>query len=127
MLDNHPPTFSKTSYSITINENTQAGHCFLKVEATSGDSVDKVNYFLGNGKDNHAFELNKLTGDLCTRKLVDREQQDKYELQVLANDGKFETAISVSIGMNFSRNRDLFLIDLICCRNSGRERQPACV
>lgn len=82
-----------------INENTASGNCFLKVEANSGDSVDKVHYFLGSGKDNHAFELNKMTGDLCTRTLIDREQQDKYELQVMANDGKFETTVSVNIGM----------------------------
>ncbi|KAI2804340.1 hypothetical protein BLOT_003322, partial [Blomia tropicalis] len=96
-INNHPPVFSKTSYSMQINENTASGNCFLKVEANSGDSVDKVHYFLGSGKDNHAFELNKMTGDLCTRTLIDREQQDKYELQVMANDGKFETTVSVNI------------------------------
>lgn len=74
------------------------------MEATSGDSVDRVQYFLGNGKDNHAFELNKKTGDLCTGKMIDREQQDKYDLQIIANDGKFETAVSVSIGKCGGRN-----------------------
>lgn len=83
---------------ITLNENTPTGNCFLKLEATSGDSVDKVNYFFGSGKDNHAFELNKSSGDLCTRKLIDREQQEKYELQIIANDGKFEASVSVNIG-----------------------------
>lgn len=118
--------FSKAAYSITINENTAAGHCFLKLEATSGDSVDKVNYFLGSGKDNHAFDLNKLTGDLCTRKLIDREQQDKYELQVIANDGKFETSVSVTIGTcpKLSKNQSQ-IITVSICRNHRRERQPA--
>lgn len=83
---------------MTINENTPAGHCFLKLEANSGDSIDQVNYFLGNGKETQMFEINKSTGDLCTRKLLDREQQEKYDLMVIANDGKFESSASVDIG-----------------------------
>lgn len=36
--------------------------------------------------------------------MIDREQQDKYDLQIIANDGKFETAVSVSIGKCGGRN-----------------------
>nr|XP_046916120.1 protocadherin Fat 4-like isoform X2 [Dermatophagoides farinae] len=98
-INNHPPIFNKPSYTVTINENKPAGHCFLKIEADSRDSVDTVSYFLGSssGRDSQSFELNKSTGDLCTRKILDREQQDRYEFFVVANDGKFETTVPVSI------------------------------
>lgn len=84
---------------MSINENTPTGHCFLKIEANPRDSVDKISYSIGgNNKDGHLFQINKSTGDLCTRKILDREQQDRYEFFVVANDGKFETSVPVSIG-----------------------------
>lgn len=91
----------------------------MKIEANSGDSVDKVNYFLGNGKDNHAFEINKMTGDLCTRKLIDREQQEKYELQAIANDGKYESSVSIIIGNVHFVNWFKLIVNNFTNRNSG--------
>nr|XP_027203228.1 protocadherin Fat 4-like [Dermatophagoides pteronyssinus] len=107
---NHPPIFNKPSYTVTINENKPAGYCFLKIEANSGDSVDNVSYFLSNGnRDSQSFQINKSTGDLCTRKLLDREQQDRYEFFVIANDGKFETTVPISIEvLDENDNQPLF-------------------
>ncbi|OTF81020.1 protocadherin Fat 4-like protein, partial [Euroglyphus maynei] len=106
---NHPPIFNKPSYTVTINENKPAGHCFLKIDANSGDSVDTVSYYLGGGRDSQSFQINKSTGDLCTRKILDREHQDRYEFFVIANDEKFETTVPVSIEvLDENDNQPLF-------------------
>ncbi|RWS16902.1 protocadherin Fat 4-like protein, partial [Dinothrombium tinctorium] len=95
--NDHPPLFSKTAYSSTIAENTAVGHCFMKVEAKSGDSVDRITYLLSNNKDHQAFVVNQHTGDVCTKKMLDREKRDKYEFVVIATDGKFEAFAPVVV------------------------------
>ena len=99
MIDDHPPSFTKTAYSASILENLPAGHCFLHVEAKSRDSFDRISYLLSNNKDHNAFEINKQTGEICTKSILDREKRDKYEFTVIASDGKFEDFVPVTIGM----------------------------
>lgn len=73
------------------------GNCFMKLEASSGDSVDKVQYYLGDEKDAEYFDINQESGDLCTKRVIDREEQDKFVFQVFANDGSYETQVPVTI------------------------------
>ncbi|XP_054156169.1 protocadherin Fat 4-like isoform X2 [Oppia nitens] len=94
--NDHSPVFSKSVYSATLPENLPAGHCFLTVEANSRDTVDSVSYLLSNTKDN-VFAVNKATGEICTKKVLDREVKDKYEFSVVATDGKFEVLAPVSV------------------------------
>ncbi|XP_013792660.1 cadherin EGF LAG seven-pass G-type receptor 3-like, partial [Limulus polyphemus] len=93
--NDHPPVFTKPAFSIGIPENKPAGHCFLKVEADSGDTVDNVTYSLGT-KD-VPFTVNQVSGELCTNLVLDREQKEKYEFNVVATDGKFESAVAVTL------------------------------
>jgi hypothetical protein len=90
--------FSKSAYSATLHENLPAGHCFLTVEAKSRDTVDSVSYLLSNSKDQNVFAVNKASGEICTKKVLDREVKDKYEFAVVATDGKFEVLVPVSVG-----------------------------
>ena len=89
--------FSKAAYSATLPENLPIGHCFLTVEAKSRDSVDSVSYLLSNSKDHNVFAVNKMNGQICTKKVLDRESKSKYEFSVLATDGKFEALVSVAV------------------------------
>lgn len=111
--------FTKRAYSASIYENLPVSHCFLSVEAKSRDSVDRVSYLLSNNKDNHVFDVNKQTGEICTKKILDREVRDKYEFSVIATDGKFEALVPVSVGMFTHTNRDLNST-LICFNRNPR-------
>lgn len=97
LIDDHPPVFSKAAYSATLHENLPTGHCFLTVEAKSRDSVDSVSYLLSNSKDHNVFAVNKVSGEICTKKVLDRESKTKYEFTILATDGKFEVFVPVSV------------------------------
>ncbi|EEC18238.1 cadherin-repeats domain-containing protein [Ixodes scapularis] len=93
--NDHAPTFSKTAYSASLPENLPSGHCFLSIQASSGDSVDQVTYEILN-KD-IPFTVNGRTGDVCTSQVLDRERRDSYEFAVAASDGKFDMKAPVSI------------------------------
>lgn len=69
----------------------------LQISATSGDSVDHLNYKILN-KD-IPFTINAKTGDICTAKVLDRELKDSYEFAVSAEDGKFDAKVSVRLGV----------------------------
>lgn len=90
-------SYNDVSIFLTPAENLPQGHCFLNIEANSRDSVDRVSYFLANNKDQEAFDINKNTGEICTKKVLDREKRDKYEFAVLASDGKFEVLAPVTV------------------------------
>ncbi|KAB0801704.1 hypothetical protein PPYR_03890 [Photinus pyralis] len=71
-------------FSITENSppNTFVGR--LKLMSRNQDKTSKVYYYLLSDIDN-AFYIDKLNGSLYTRKGLDREHIDEYELQILAN------------------------------------------
>ncbi|XP_074599101.1 protocadherin Fat 4-like [Brevipalpus obovatus] len=95
--NDHPPTFAKTAYSATLPENLPAGHCFIKIEGNSGDSVDRLKYTLSNVKENTEFSIHSESGQICTRKVLDREVREKYEFAVVAADGKYESYVPVVV------------------------------
>ncbi|XP_053211715.1 protocadherin Fat 4-like isoform X1 [Panonychus citri] len=98
-VNDHPPTFTKMAYSASLPENLPSGHCFIKIEAVSGDAVDSIKYSLSEAKDSGAFGINAVSGDICTKKVLDRETQDKYEFTVVASDGKYESFVPVVVEM----------------------------
>jgi protocadherin Fat 4 len=38
-----------------------------------------------------------MSGEICTKKVLDRESKTKYEFTILATDGKFEAFVPVSV------------------------------
>jgi len=95
--NDHPPVFSKPAYSASIPENVATGHCFLRVEADSRDSVDRIQYVIADSKDHQTFTINQHSGEICSKKPLDREKRDKYEFAVIATDGRYEAFAPVSV------------------------------
>ncbi|GIY34023.1 protocadherin Fat 2 [Caerostris extrusa] len=87
--NDHPPVFSQMSYSSSLAENLPAGHCFLQMANCSTWDLVKRPILRSI--------LNPKTGDVCTKQVLDREEQDTYEFVVIALDGKFETKSPVVI------------------------------
>lgn len=95
--NDHPPTFAKMAYSATLPENLPAGHCFIKIEGSSNDFVDQLKYSISNNKDMAEFTVNADTGEICTKKVLDRERKEKYEFAVMASDGLYESYVPVIV------------------------------
>ncbi|KAK9963567.1 hypothetical protein ABG768_006740 [Culter alburnus] len=85
-VNDNAPMFDQTHYEKDIKENNIPGVFLLKVQATDADShqFGKVRYRLTNGG---PFIIHEETGVISVAESLDREQQDRYQLTVLARDG----------------------------------------
>ncbi|XP_008303741.1 protocadherin alpha-6-like [Stegastes partitus] len=85
------PIFSEEIYQISIKENIPVGTSVFRMNATDldEDTNGEVQYSLGKTlrrKVYDTFELNKLTGEIIVKGVVDFEESDLYELDVEASD-----------------------------------------
>ncbi|XP_028444583.1 protocadherin alpha-8-like [Perca flavescens] len=85
------PIFSQEIYQIEIYENAPMGTSIFQMNATDSDEGTNgiVEYSLGKTlrrKISDIFELDKLTGEIKIRGVVDYEENDVYKLDVEASD-----------------------------------------
>ncbi|XP_051810613.1 protocadherin alpha-6-like [Acanthochromis polyacanthus] len=85
------PIFSQEIYQISIKENIPVGTSVFKMNATDRDEETngEVEYSFGKTlrrKVYDIFELDKLTGEIIVKGMVDFEENDLYELDVEASD-----------------------------------------
>uniref|UniRef100_A0A3Q3FG31 Si:ch73-379j16.2 n=1 Tax=Kryptolebias marmoratus TaxID=37003 RepID=A0A3Q3FG31_KRYMA len=90
-INDNRPIFSKEMYELSIKENIQVGTSVFKMDAKDLDEGrnGEVEYSLGKTLSRRVydiFELNKLTGEITVKGLVDYEEKDVYELDVEASD-----------------------------------------
>ncbi|XP_059202489.1 protocadherin alpha-8-like [Centropristis striata] len=85
------PIFSQEIYQIEIYENAAVGTSIFRMNATDPDegTNGEIEYSLGKTlkrKIYDVFELDKLTGEIRVKGLVDFEDNDVYKLDVEASD-----------------------------------------
>ncbi|XP_067374269.1 protocadherin alpha-7-like isoform X13 [Channa argus] len=85
------PTFSQEIYQTAIKENVPVGTLVFKINATDPDegTNGEIEYSLGKTPKKNMydiFELDKLTGEIKIKGLVDFEENDVYKLDVEASD-----------------------------------------
>uniref|UniRef100_A0A8D0HFM5 Cadherin-23 n=1 Tax=Sphenodon punctatus TaxID=8508 RepID=A0A8D0HFM5_SPHPU len=87
--NDNPPTFSKSSYVITVLEDIMAGATVLFLNATDLDrsreyGQESIIYTLEGSSH---FRINARSGEITTTSLLDREAKSEYILIVRAVDG----------------------------------------
>ncbi|XP_062250257.1 protocadherin alpha-6-like [Platichthys flesus] len=85
------PVFSQELYEVLIQENVLPGTSVFRMNATDRDegANGEIEYALGKTllrKAYDIFELDKLTGEIKIKGVVDYEENDEYELVVEASD-----------------------------------------
>ncbi|XP_070769925.1 protocadherin alpha-8-like [Enoplosus armatus] len=85
------PMFSQEIYQIEIQENVPVGTSIFRMNATDPDegTNGEIEYSLGKTlkkKVYDIFELDKLTGEIKVKGVVDYEENDVYKLDVEASD-----------------------------------------
>lgn len=100
-VNDNAPKFDQTLYEKDIKENNFPGVFLLKVQATDADShqFGKVRYRLTNAG---PFRIHEETGVISVAEPLDREQQDRYNLTILARDSgnpSQESFASVSVNV----------------------------
>lgn len=79
--------YETNTYHFSITENSPANTLVgrLKLMLRNQDKASKVYYYLLSETDDSAFYIDKLNGSLYTKKVLDREDVDEYELQIMYN------------------------------------------
>ncbi|XP_075073149.1 cadherin-23 [Mixophyes fleayi] len=90
--------FSSTTYEAVILENIATGTEVLRVQARSIDNLNQLTYRFDQNTNAQAltlFKIDKITGTITVKGLVDREKGDFYSLTVVADDGgpKLQTTV----------------------------------
>ncbi|XP_023251899.1 protocadherin alpha-8-like [Seriola lalandi dorsalis] len=85
------PIFSQEIYQIEIPENVAIGTSVFQINATDPDenTNGEIEYILGKTlkkKVYDIFELDKLTGEIRVKGVVDYEENDVYKLDIEASD-----------------------------------------
>ena len=86
-VNDNKPIFEKSSYSVSIPENTNINTTILDIRATDQDTGNngKVMYKISQGNTS-MFHIEKNTGDLMTSLNLDRETTSNYQLTIEAYD-----------------------------------------
>ncbi|XP_039976524.1 protocadherin beta-15-like [Xiphias gladius] len=90
-INDNRPIFSQEIYQLEIQENVPLGTSIFRMNATDSDegTNGEIEYSLGKTlrrKVYDIFELDKLTGEIRVKGIVDYEENDIYELDVEASD-----------------------------------------
>ncbi|XP_075697796.1 cadherin-23 isoform X1 [Rhinoderma darwinii] len=90
--------FSSSRYEAAILENIATGTEVVRVQARSIDNLNQLTYRFDQNTNAQAlalFKIDKITGTITVKGLVDREKGEFYSLTVVADDGgpKLETAV----------------------------------
>ncbi|XP_018554934.1 protocadherin alpha-8-like [Lates calcarifer] len=85
------PLFIKEIYQIEIQENVPVGTSVFQINATDPDegTNGEIEYILGKTlkkKVYDIFELDKITGEIRVKGLMDHEENDVYKLDIEASD-----------------------------------------
>ncbi|XP_041973434.1 fat-like cadherin-related tumor suppressor homolog [Aricia agestis] len=88
-VNDNPPVFERTSYTIAVAELTAPSAELLRIRATSQDTGVNavVHYDLVAGEDREDFILDRTTGVLSVARPLDYERRREYLLTVQAVDG----------------------------------------
>ncbi|KAK3099557.1 hypothetical protein FSP39_006219 [Pinctada imbricata] len=90
--NNMAPTFAKAYFNVSIGEGLPADSKLWVASAVDNDSGvnGTITYAFSSNVDEKypgTFHLNSQSGEITTRKALDRETQSKYMLEIIARDG----------------------------------------
>lgn len=110
-VNDHAPKFSNgVCYPISVPENSEAAiiHSVIAVDEDEGANAEIV-YSISSGNIGNKFSINPQTGALSAR-LLDREIQSRYVLQIIAQDRgtptSFQGMCNISISVEDQNDND---------------------
>ena len=85
----HNPKFPNPVIEVSVMENQLPGRLVTNVVATDDDFGDygEIFYSIPSDMMREVFDVNRQTGEITTRKKLDREYRKLYEIPVMATDG----------------------------------------
>ncbi|KAM4697236.1 protocadherin-16 [Discoglossus pictus] len=129
-VNDNPPTFPRSDYSIHISEAAPVGSEVLRLLAQDPDSGNNgmVRYRITSGDEKQLFQINEASGAIRLVRPLDREIQALHALVVLAFDGQEGPTnfalVPVTVEVrDINDNKPYFPVQILT--TSVRENQPA--
>ncbi|XP_051540355.1 protocadherin Fat 3-like [Myxocyprinus asiaticus] len=101
-VNDNPPTFEREYYRGAVRENDPLGEVVSVLSTRDRDSSDQnrlVSFHITDGNSKGVFALAPVQGEwkVFVKQPLDREEQDRYLLNITASDGLFVTRIGVEV------------------------------
>uniref|UniRef100_A0A8C4SW14 Protocadherin-16 n=1 Tax=Erpetoichthys calabaricus TaxID=27687 RepID=A0A8C4SW14_ERPCA len=125
-VNDNPPVFGHTEYSIVLSEGAAAGTEILRLSASDLDSTPNavVQYAILSGDEEKIFRVDEWTGSLKLLSPLDREVRAKYMVIVKASDkqGQYDlVAVTIEI-KDINDNKPYFPLSTLTA--NIQENQP---
>ncbi|TRY81380.1 hypothetical protein DNTS_000631 [Danionella cerebrum] len=93
----NPLEFSQREYSFVMFENVPPDSIIGTVSATTVDLSTNITYLIASGDQRSLFAIKSSTGHITASGLIDREEQEFYQLRVIARSGEVTGEALVNI------------------------------
>uniref|UniRef100_A0A8C4VM31 Neural-cadherin n=1 Tax=Gopherus evgoodei TaxID=1825980 RepID=A0A8C4VM31_9SAUR len=100
-VNDNAPAFPHPVYEISIEEDKEVGYAIVTVTANDEDegANAKLRYQITSGNVKGAFDVEPELGTIFITQCLDYEQEQRYELRIVASDGKWENHTLVAISV----------------------------
>uniref|UniRef100_A0A8D0HKE9 Neural-cadherin n=1 Tax=Sphenodon punctatus TaxID=8508 RepID=A0A8D0HKE9_SPHPU len=98
-VNDNGPAFSNSLYEISVDEDKDVGYAVLTTTANDRDegANAKLRYQITSGNVRGDFDVEPEVGTIFIAQCLDYEQEQRYELRLIASDGKWESNTLVII------------------------------
>ncbi|KAJ8266247.1 hypothetical protein GJAV_G00128220 [Gymnothorax javanicus] len=89
--NDNAPQFDQEMYSVSISENSPIGYLVMKLNATDLDAGSNAEIIYSfalytSEKTQEVFSLNPVTGEIRVKDVIDFEQEQSFEMHIIARD-----------------------------------------
>ncbi|XP_041961666.1 neural-cadherin [Alosa sapidissima] len=100
-VNDNAPSFSQSVYEISVEEDKEVGFIVMTVTANDEDegANAKLRYQLTAGNTMGTFDMEPEVGTLYIAQKLDYERVQRYELRLVASDGKWENQTTVVVNV----------------------------
>ena len=84
---------------LNLSETAIVGQIVTEIEAFDPDGGSTLKYSISNGNDNNRFQIDPTYGIIKLLAPLDYETTESYSLEIIVDDGLFQTSATVSISI----------------------------
>ncbi|XP_059850094.1 neural-cadherin [Hypanus sabinus] len=100
-VNDNAPFFPQEAYTISVDEDKDIGFVVITVSANDGDegANAKLRYQIASGNIKGAFDVEPEVGTIFVAQRLNYEDEQRYELRLVASDGKWENQTLVMVNV----------------------------
>ncbi|XP_069777942.1 neural-cadherin isoform X2 [Narcine bancroftii] len=100
-VNDNAPVFPQETYTISVDEDKDVGFVVITVPAHDGDegANAKLRYQIASGNVKGMFDVEPEVGTIFIAQRLNYEEEQHYELRLVASDGKWENQTLVTVNV----------------------------